>query len=108
MTTDKLISHLGLEILSKGQTEREISGCFICDLLSHAMGRVEADNLWITVQTNMNIVAIATLTDLSAIIIAQNMSVPDDVIQKAEDEEITILKSDLTAYELALKIGELI
>ncbi len=106
MKLDTLVNELSLEVITDGGLDRDISGCFICDLLSHAMGKVETDNLWITVQTNMNIIAIAVLTELSAIIIAQGMDVGEDVINKANDEGVTLLQSDKTAYELALMIGE--
>ena len=106
MKLDSLINELGLEVISDGGLDRDISGCFICDLLSHAMGKVETDNLWITVQTNMNIIAIAVLTELSAIIIAQDMDIAENVVNKAKDEGVTVLRSDKTAYELALMIGE--
>ena len=106
MKLDALVNELGLEVINDGGLSRDISGCFICDLLSHAMGKVETDNLWITVQTNMNIIAIAVLTELSAIIIAQDMDIAENVIEKANDEGVTLLRSDKTAYELALMIGE--
>ena len=106
MKLDALVNELGLEVINGGGLSRDISGCFICDLLSHAMGKVETDNLWITVQTNMNIIAIAVLTELSAIIIAQDMDIAENVIEKAKDEGVTVLRSDKTAYELALMIGE--
>lgn len=106
MKLDALVNELSLEVVSGGDLNRDISGCFICDLLSHAMGKVETDNLWITVQTNMNIIAIAVLTELSAIIVAQGMDVGEDVINRANDEGVTLLRSEKTAYELALMIGE--
>lgn len=106
MKLDALINQLSLEVVVGSDLNRDISGCFICDLLSHAMGKVETDNLWITVQTNMNIIAIAVLTELSAIIIAQGMDIPEKVVEKANEEGVTILRSDKTSYELALLIGE--
>ena len=106
MKLDTLVNELGLEVIADGGLDRDISGCFICDLLSHAMGKVDTDNLWITVQTNMNIIAIAVLTELSAIIIAQDMDIAENVIDKAVSEGVTVLRSDKTAYELALMIGE--
>lgn len=108
MTVAQLIDELSLEVLSEGDVSREIHGCYCSDLLSHCMSNISADNIWITVQTNINIVAIAVLTELSCIIIAQNMSAADSVIEKAKSENVTVLRSGDAAYELCVKTGRLI
>lgn len=106
MTVGELINKLNLEVISQGDTSKEIDGCYCSDLLSHCMSGIETGNIWITVQVNINIVAIAVLTDLSAIIISQNMSVGEDVISRAKSEGVNILKSPLPSYELCVEIGK--
>jgi len=108
MKVSELIDKLSLEVLAEGNTANEIAGCYCSDLLSHCMSNIEEKNLWITVQVNINIVAIAVLTELSAIIIAQDMIVGDDVLSKAEEEGVTILKSPMTSYELCVEVGKYI
>lgn len=108
MTVEKIIENLNLNILSPGDLKREIHGCYCSDLLSHCMSNISTDNLWITVQVNINIVAIAVLTELSAIIISQDMFVEDGVLEKAKEENVTILRSNLNSYELCLEVGKLI
>ena len=61
MNTCELEEKLRLKCLSENNSGREISGCYVSDLLSLAMGRVGEGNVWITVQTNVNIAAIAFL-----------------------------------------------
>ena len=108
MTVAQLAETLGLEVISSGDLSREIECCYCSDLLSHCMSNIEYANLWITVQVNINIVAIAVLTELSAIIISQDMTVDKTVIDKAVEEGITILKSTLPSYDLCLEVGKYI
>ena len=109
MTVNDLINKLNLEIIHPGdKLNTEINGCYATDLLSLAMGNVESGNIWITVQTNMNILGIAALTDTSCVIIAQGMSVPSDVCSKAAEENICLLRTDRPMYELCTEIGGLI
>ncbi len=108
MLVCELADKLSLQILCKGDMTKEINGCYCSDLLSHCMSNIDSGNLWVTVQVNINIVAIAVLTDLSAIIVSQAMSVDDDVIIKAQEEGITILGTDMPSYELCTQIGKLI
>lgn len=108
MTVNEYKDKLELEVVSEGDMAKEIKGCYCSDLLSHCMSNIEEGNVWITVQTNINIAAIAVLTELSCIVIAQNMHIEDSVVAKANSEGITILRSTDTAYELCIKTGNLI
>ena len=108
MLVSELIDALSLEVLCEGDLSRKIEGCYCSDLLSHCMSNIESDNLWVTVQVNINIVAIAVLTELSAIIIAQDMLVEESVIKKAQEEGVTILRTSIPSYELCNKIGKYI
>jgi hypothetical protein len=87
--------------------ERTISGAYTSDLLSDVMANVKKDNLWITLQTHLNIVAVATLKEITAIIIVLNKEIDKDTLEKAEAENITILKTPLTAYQAGGKLYEL-
>lgn len=108
MTVNEYKDKLDFEIISEGDMSKKIEGCYCSDLLSHCMSNINEGNVWITVQTNINIVAIAVLTELSCIVIAQGMPVDESVISKAKTEGITILRSSKTAYEICVKTGNLI
>ncbi|MBR3792196.1 MAG: AraC family transcriptional regulator [Clostridia bacterium] len=84
-----------------GDEQREIRGCYIGDLLSLAMSRIQKDNAWITIQSNINIVAVASLMEAGCIIICDGFSPDDGVIQRADIQEVTILRTELSAYEVA-------
>ena len=104
----ELIEKLNLREITCSDLEREISGCYIGDLLSWVMSKAQGDNIWITIQSNVNIVAVASLTDVTAVIVAEDVQVEDEVVQKAEMQEINLLGSSLNSYELACKIKELL
>ena len=109
MNVQNLVDKLNLEIICDGgNLEAEIDGCFATDLLSLAMANVEKGNVWITVQTNMNILGIAALAESSCVVIAQGMNIPQSVIEKAKEESICLLRTPMPVYELCLKIGNLI
>ena len=102
MKVSELIELLGLKLLTKpGFENREVTGCYIGDLLSWVMGKASPGDAWITIMSNINIVAVASLTGAACVILCENVSVEEEVIKKADSEEIIILKSEKTAYELA-------
>lgn len=87
--------------------EKEISGAYTSDLLSDAMANSKKDNVWITLQTHLNIIAVASLKELTAIIIVLDKEIDKDTLEKAETEKITILKTTMTAYQVSGKLYEL-
>ena len=90
------------------QGDREIDGVYACDLLSWVMGRAKCDNAWITIMSNINILAVASLSDVSCIILAEGVTLEQEVIDTALDKEINILSTDKTAYEIAVGLSELL
>lgn len=103
MTVSEFVNKTGLKVLTKPDfSDREINGCYIGDLLSWVMGRAEQDNVWITIMSNINIVAVAALVDMSCIILAEGVAVEDDVIKKADEQGIIILSTPKTGYDMAI------
>lgn len=90
----------GARILTANEADREIACGYTCDLLSHVMGRGQADMAWITVQTHMNVIAVAALLDFACVIVPENLPVEAPIIDKAQEEGIVLLASEKTAYEL--------
>ena len=105
MKVNEVIEKLNCKVLTDICAEKEVNGIYICDLLSLAMTKVSEGDLWITVQANVNIVAVAVLTEASCILIAENMNVEQDVIDKANAQGVLILKTEKSAYEAAMIIG---
>lgn len=109
MKLSELIRQLNLTLLtSKDYADREIGGCYIGDLLSWVMGRAQQGDVWITIMNNINIVAVASLTGCACILLCEDVTAGDDIIAKADEEGIVILKSGETAYGLAARISGVI
>ena len=88
--------------------EREIKGVYIGDLLSWVMGRAGADNAWITIMSNINTIAVATLADTACIILAEGVTLDNEVLAAAETKGVNVLSSSLTAYDIAVKLHGII
>ena len=108
MTVNELSAQAEFKALTMPDGEREISGVYIGDLLSWVMGRAKADCAWITIMSNINIVAVASLADTACIILAESVELPEDVVSTATQKNVNILSSELGAYEIACKLNELI
>ena len=108
MNVTELIEKAGLSVAAgtEGLTN-EIKDCYIGDLLSLAMARVHEGTAWITIQTNINIVAVASLADAACIIIADGFAPDDNTVQKADVVGVPVLTTEKTVYEIAKILAEL-
>lgn len=107
MTVKEVCKNLNLKILVEGDLERTISDCYIGDLLSWVMGRAQEDCIWLTVMGNINSIAVATLADVSCIVLTENAALDEDAKKKAEAMDVTILQTEENSYHLATKFYEL-
>ncbi len=105
MKLSELCEKLSLTKIS-GDTEVVPTGVYAGDLLSRAMSHVEAGDLWITIMSNVNVVAVASLTEAAAVILAEGVELLPEALAAAREKGITVLSSPLTVYELCVRIGE--
>ncbi len=107
MTVNEMAKALGLTAISEADGERNFSGVYIGDLLSWVMGKAQADNVWITIMSNINIVAVASLADVACIILAEGVTVDDNIRATAEAKGVNLYTSEKTAYELASMLARI-
>ncbi|HOM02187.1 MAG TPA: DRTGG domain-containing protein [Acetivibrio sp.] len=109
MKVREFAEQLNMEILTgeKG-LEKEIKGMYICDLLSWVMSHAAKGDAWITVHTHVNIVAVALMVDIPCIIIPEGIEVEEATIKKASEEDIAILRTSKTSYQIACEAGKLL
>ena len=105
MTVKDLSSNPKINTLCIPSPKRDICGVYIGDLLSWVMGSAEAYCAWITIMSNINVIAVATLADVSCVILAEGVVPDDEVLKTANEKGVNILSSSLTAYELALLLN---
>ncbi len=101
MELQKIIEGLALEVKTKSHDfTKEVTGGYVSDLLSDVIANTKEGNVWVTLQTHINIVAVAALKELSGIILV-NGKVPDeDTLKRADNEGIPIMVTTIPAFEV--------
>jgi len=108
MKLQKVVQELNLTVMTgESLLEREVNGGYAGDLLSDVLANARVGNLWITLHTHPNIVAVASSKDLAAIIIVNGRTPEADTLRKAEEERIPILISSSSTYIVVCKLAEL-
>ena len=108
MKLQRIADALGLKAETDSQSlERDVLGGYAADLLSCAMAGARPGFLWITLQGHLNIVAVATLNDLAGIVVTEGKPIGADTLRKAADERMPIFSTELTTYEVAGRLWEL-
>ena len=105
MTVKELAEQFGFQPVSLPEPDREIRGCYIGDLLSWVMGRAQGDNVWITIMSNVNTVAVASLSDVAVVLLAEGVTLDEQLTQTAEAKGVNVLSTGLSAFEAAVKIA---
>ena len=105
MTVSDLLKDPAFTSLSLPYPEREIKGVYIGDLLSWVMGRANADSAWITIMSNINVIAVASLADVSTVIFAEGVIPDDELVRTATAKGVNLVCSSLPAYETAIKLS---
>ncbi len=105
----EIFEELGLELLNgEVDMDREVTGGYVSDLLSDVMGHAREGELWITLQSHINVVAVASLKELPAILLVKGIKPDVAMLQKATEEGIPILVTSYSAFEAAGKIYALL
>ena len=107
VTVGRAAEALGLATVVSAESSGEISGAQVSDLLSYVMAEGKRGQVWITIQTHPNIVAVAGLAGMHAIFVAGGFAPEPETVARADEEEIGLFTSAETAYTLAGRLYEL-
>lgn len=109
MNLQQIIRELDLKVLTTPQDFSAVSptGGYASDLLSCVMAGAKPGNLWVTLMSHANIVAVAALTEVGAVIITENAVPEADVIAKADDQGVTLLLTSAASYQVAGRLWEM-
>jgi predicted transcriptional regulator len=106
---DDLVKELTLEVRACREClQKDVTGAYVSDLLSDVMANSRDGNIWITLQTHMNIIAVAGLKNLAGIIIVGGRKPGDDIIRKAEEEKVAVMTTPMPAFEAAGKLYQML
>ncbi|MBQ1977128.1 MAG: hypothetical protein II225_00090 [Ruminococcus sp.] len=106
MTVNDLCNIEGFSPLTLPEGDREINGVYIGDLLSWVMGKATCDNAWITIMSNINTLAVASLTDVACIILSEGVTLEDSIKASAQQKGINVVTSSYSAYDTALILSK--
>ncbi len=107
MKVRELVDKLEMEVIVGADLDKEVAGGYVGDLLSNVMARAEEGNLWITIQGHQNVVAVALLADVSAVVVVENFEIEEGAIKRAEEKGINILRTSMTSYNLISELVKL-
>ena len=109
MTLKEAIEKLGWKVITgQDHLDRKITGGYCSDLLSDVMGNAQEGQLWLTIQVHKNIVAVAALKELSAILLVKGLNATDGAIEAAKEEGIPVLQTNEPAFETAAMLFNLL
>ncbi len=102
MKVSDLVAKYNLKVFSGHMDlEREITGGYVSDLLSDVMGNAAENEVWITLQTHQNVMAIASLKDLAAVLLVKDLEPDADTLAHSKEEGIPLLGTGYTTFEIA-------
>ena len=108
MTVEKLIESIGLVEFHIAEPDREVEGAYCGDLLSWVMSNAPVNSAWLTIMSNVNVAAVAVLTDVSCIILTEGVAPDAPLLERAKGQGINLLGTSMSTYECALRLGELL
>ena len=108
MTVADFAKTAGLSAVNLFDGKREITGGYVGDLLSWVMGNAEKGDAWVTIMTNQNVLAVASLLDLACVIVAEGSDVPDEIAALAKDKQINLLRCDRNSFEVCRELAKIV
>lgn len=106
-TLKTLAETMHWEVLFLPPQNIEVTGGYCGDLLSHVMSHISKGNLWITVLSHKNVIAVASLMQVSGILLTENITMETDCLDQAKKEGIGVFRTSLSAFEAAYRLGKL-
>lgn len=108
MKLTELIQQLDLSVLAGADfLEREVGGGYVSDMLSDVLTNASQDDVWVTVQRHLNIIAIAGMKEIAAIIIVNDRQPDEETLSQANTEKLAVLGTDMKAFEVVGKLYQL-
>ncbi|MBC7263021.1 MAG: serine kinase [Chloroflexi bacterium] len=108
MTIGEIAKALSLSVQTASENlDTEVTGGYASDLLSCVMAKARKGNVWVTLQSHVNIVAVAALLELAGIIVTEGVSPDAATLQKANEQGIPILTTPRTTFTIVGQLSRL-
>jgi len=99
---------LGLQLENAGSLDREVTGAYCSDMLSHVMAHGREGQLWITVQTHQNVAAVATLMNMSAVVITGGKKPCKELLDRADEEGVPVFTTGECSFDTSGRLYNLL
>ena len=106
MKVSDIISKCSFSIVNGADLDKDITGVYTGDLLSWVMGHGEEGQCLVTIMSNVNVLAVASLLDLSCVILAENVKADEEFLSLAKEKQINVLSSRESAYTICTLLYE--
>jgi hypothetical protein len=108
MTVHEMAEKLSLQTICEPDPDREVTGGYTGDLLSWVMGRAQSGDVWLTIMSNQNVVAVATLADTAAVIFTEGVQPDAGVRELAEKKDVNLYSSPDHSFAVGAKVAALL
>ena len=108
MTVHEMAEKLSLQTICEPDPDREVTGGYTGDLLSWVMGRAQSGDAWLTIMSNQNVVAVATLADTSAVIFTEGGQPDAGVKELAEKKDVNLYATPEHSFAVGAKVAALL
>lgn len=106
MTVKDIQEKCSFSIIHGADLDRNVEGVYAGDLLSWVMGHGEYGQCLVTIMSNVNVLAVASLLDLSCVILSENVKPDEEFISLAKDKDINVLSSRESTYSVCTLLYE--
>jgi len=107
MKLKDVVERLGLKVAAGGNLEGEVAGGYASDLLSDVMANSREGDIWVTMQAHPNVIAVASLKGLAGIVVVQGRKPEEQTVEKARQEGVPLMVSELQTFELVGRLYSL-
>jgi hypothetical protein len=104
MTVQDVVGVLQAIVAVEGDASREVTSGYACDLLSEVIAKAVHGSAWATIQTHVNVVAVAAMVGVSVVIVCEGRSFEPDALDRAAEEHLAVLYSKDSAFVVAGKL----
>lgn len=107
MIVEEIVNKLGLQVITPGDISQEVTGGYAADLLSCVMAKAKAGNVWVTLQAHPNVIAVASLLSLAAVIVSEGIKPDIETVERAQENQVTLLSSPQTTFAVVGQLSKL-
>lgn len=105
MRLASMVEELDLTVICGADfLNRDVLRGYASDLMSDVIANGETGDVWLTMQIHLNVVAVAAMKEVSAVILSRGRQPEKEVVEKAVEQDVVILSSDLPTFEIAGRI----